>query len=311
MLWHRVRFALLAGVLASGAVVTARADEGGQPAGSPAAPPVAHSAPCTRTVTCTEWVPEQYPCTRTVYKTEYKQETYTAYRCESIPETKTYTCTVYKQVPEVRTETRMVCVTVPTVEERTCMQTFVTCKPVTHIVRKCVDKGHYECREVPCAPKHHWLKKLCSRHHDDCCEPCCPPPTKIVKVWVPCPVWIETPVTRMERVCETRPVTVKVTVCKTHWQPQQYQVTCLKCVPEQVTRTCQVMTTRMVPYQATRCVAVCVPHQETVMATRMVARTVVKEVPVAPCCETVCCKTHGHGHHRSAGLHFRHSCDCN
>jgi hypothetical protein len=297
-----VRFALLAGVLVAAAGVSAQANDCCAP------------APCTRTVCCTEWVPEQYPCTRTVYKTEYKQETYTAYRCESIPETKTYNVTVYKSVPEVRTETRNVCTMVPVVEERTIMKAHVSCVPVTTTCRRCVDRGHYECREVPVCenPCKKFFSKLCSRKHD-CCEPCCepsPPPMKTVQVWVPCKVWEEYPVTTYKRVCEYRPEKIQVTCCKPQYKQEQFQVTCMKCVPEVQTRTCTIMTSRMVPYQATRTVCVCVPHQETFTATRMVARTVTKEVPVcAPtCCETVCCKKSHKRFSKSGGLCSRSSC---
>lgn len=288
MVWQRVRSALLVGVLASVGAAPALADDCCAP------------APCaTRKVCCTEWVPEQYQCTRTVYRTESHQETYTAYRCESVPETRNYTCTVYKRVPEVQNVTRTVCVNVPHVETRTVMEAVVSYKPVTCTVRKCVDRGHYECREVPCESHRLFggFKKL-FHHHDCCdsCEPCCPPPTKTVRVWVPCKVWEECPVTRMERVCEYRPKTCQVTVCRTETRQETCQVTVWKCVPEQQTRTCTVMVSRTVPYQATRTVCRCVPHQETYTATRLVARTVEKEIPCATsCCETLCCKPKCHG----------------
>src|ERR1700730_6522813 len=119
MVWQCVRIALLAGAFAATAALPARA-------GDCCAP-----APCTRTVCVTEWVPEQYQTTRTVYKTECRQEAYTAYKCESVPETRTRVCTVYKQVPEVKTVMKTVCESVPVVEERTVLESFVTCKPVT------------------------------------------------------------------------------------------------------------------------------------------------------------------------------------
>lgn len=267
------RLALVAGVLLAAASSVARAED--------------CATPCTRTVCMTEWVPEKIPCTRTVYRSECRQESYTAYRCECVPETCTRTCTVYKPVAETRTVTRTVCECVPTVEERTVMKMHVTCKPVTKMVRRCVDRGHWECREVPCKPTV-WekLKNCCKK--DDCCEPCCPK-TKVVKVWVPCKVWEEVPVTCMQRVCECKPVTCKVTVYKKVMREEACQVTSWKCVPEQRTETFQVMKMTKVPYQATRTVTVCVPHQETVMETRLVARTVHKQVPV-DCCSTSCCK---------------------
>ncbi len=315
MLRQLVRTALLAGVLASTATVTARAEDH-----APAAP----CPPQYRTVCVTEWVSEPYQCTRTSYRTECKQETYTAYRCESVPETRTRTCTVYKMVPEVQTKTRIVCVCVPTVEERTVMQTHVTCKPETVMVRTCVDRGHWECKEIPCEPSHrntkHGRGLFHRRKHcgDDCCEPCeaPPPPMRTVKVWVPEKVWEEKPVTVMKRICEQRPVTCKVTVNKIERREEKVQVTCYKCVPEQKTETYTVMTTRTVPYQATRTVKVCVPYTETVTLTRMVPRKVEKQVPVevcaaAPCCPSDCCTPcGGRKHRRCAGLGMRHRGCC-
>jgi hypothetical protein len=259
MFWQPVRIALVAGVIAAGAAVSARADD------------------CCAPVTCT----------RTSYRVECRQETYTAYRCECVPETRTRTCTVYKNVPEVKTVTRSYCVCVPVVEERTVMRAHVTCKPVTTTCRRCVDHGHYECREVPCHERHckGLLTGLFHKHHgccDDCCEPC-PPPTKTVKVWVPCKVWEEVPVTRMERVCEYRPEVCKVTTYKREMRQENVQVTCMKCVPEQRTENYTVMVSKTVPYTATRTVRVCVPVTETVT-----------------CCASPCGE--------SCGRHFRHRC---
>jgi hypothetical protein len=118
-------------------------------------------------------------------------------------------------------------------------------------------------------------------------------------------VWVEYPVTKMERVCEYRPVTHQVTVFKQEVRQEKYEVTCWKCVPEQHVETYQVMVPHQVAYKATRTVSVCVPYQETVTLTRMVAHTVQKQVPVecVPCCET-------RTHHRCSGLHLRHQGCC-
>src|SRR5581483_9641460 len=190
--------------------------------------PAAPCAPATRTVCCTEWVPEQYQCTRTVYKTECRTENYTAYKTECVPEARTRTYTVCKMVPEVRTEMRTVCVKVPVVEEKTIMQTHVTCKPVTKMVTKCVDRGHWECREVPCGPsfmdrvKNRCKKKDCCDPCASCCEPC-PVRTKTVKCWVPCMVTETVPVCTMERVCESRPCVLKVHSCKIETRQEAVQ----------------------------------------------------------------------------------------
>jgi hypothetical protein len=250
-----------------------------------------------RTVCVTEWVPENYVTTRTVFRTECVQEKYTAYRTECVPETRTRTCVVNRVVPEVREVVRTVCVVVPAVETRTVCKPVVTCKPVTTVTRKCVDMGHYECREVPCRES---FVSRCRRHRHDCCEPC-PPPTKTVQVWVPCKVWVEVPCTRMVRTCEMVPTTVQVTVCKMVPKQEVVKVCSYRCVAEQKVETYTVLVTRCVPFEATRTVARCVPVQEQVTCCRMVARTVQKQVPVETCCYTAesagCChkaKRRGH-----------------
>jgi hypothetical protein len=118
----------------------------------------------------------------------------------------------------------------------------------------------------------------------------------------------------MKRVCEHRPVVVKVNTCRHEWREEKACVTVCRCVPEARTETYTVMCKRMVPYAATRTVCVCVPHTETVTATRMVCRTVEKQVPVAPCaeecCATPCCSSGGHkGRGWLSGLgHRGHGC---
>jgi hypothetical protein len=225
-------------------------------------------------------------------------------------------------VPEVRTVTRTECVCVPSVEQRTVMTTHVSYKPVTRMCRRCVDRGHYECREVPCGPSFgERLRALCHRHkkcgcESECNECCAPPRTKTVKCWVPCKVWEEYPVTTCQRVCESVPVTCNVTVH--HYQTRQVpcQVTCMKCVPESHAETYQVCVPHQVAYQATRTVCVCVPHQETYTATRMVARTVARQVPVTTCAASPCAESCGQescGHRCRFHFGRRHhhkSCGC-
>ncbi|HJT75708.1 MAG TPA: hypothetical protein VJ739_00750 [Gemmataceae bacterium] len=297
MVWQSVRIALVAGVCTAALALVANAGECGAPCGSDCGAP-ACCAPAFRTVSCTEWRPETYQTTRTVYRTECHQEAYTAYRCEMATEVRTRTCTSYQMVPEVRTEVRNVCVCVPCVETRTVMQQHWTCKPVTCMVTKWEDHGHYECHEVPCR------ESLCSRlkkrmHHHDCCEECCaPPPMKTVRCWVPCKVAVQVPCTHMERTCEYVPTTCQVTTYKHEVRQESYQVTCCKCVPVTHTENYTVCVPHQVAYQAYRTVAVCVPHQEVVTCTRLVPCTVTKQVPVTECCheETMCCG-HKHRHH--------------
>jgi hypothetical protein len=297
MSWQPVRVAVLAGSILAAATLSARA-------GDCCSPAPAECGPQFRTVCVNEWVPETYQTTRTVYKTEYKTENFTAYRCETVPEVRTRTVCFYTSVPEVKTLTRTVCTCVPTVEERTCYKTYWHCVPETHYVTKCVDKGHYECCEVPCGPstwdrlRKHFRHGCC----DECCEPC---KTKTVKKWVPCPTYIQVPVTCMKKVCETRAEVHKVTVYKTVTQQVPYQCTTYKCVPQTREEKYTVCVTRQVPYQATRNVAVCVPHQETVTCTRMVCHQVQKQVPVETCCYESC-----KSHHRCASRSFRHHGCC-
>ena len=304
MIRQQVRVALLAGGLVAATALTARADDCTPPA-------KADCAPQYRTVCVNEWVPEKYETTRTVYRTEQKTETYTAYRCETVPETKTRTYQVCKMVPETREETRKVCVTVPTVEERTVMKACYHWVNETKVVRKCVDKGHYECQCVPCEPSCFDHMRGWFRHRgcgDDCCEPCHEVKYKTKKVWVPCPVWEEHTVCCKKRVCEYKPETCKVTVCKHEWREEKVKVTVCKPVMETKTETYTCCVTKHVPYQATRTICVCVPHQEKVNCTRMVCHKVEKQVPCEQCCETSCCK---HRYHRccSRGFHHHDCCD--
>jgi hypothetical protein len=295
---------MLAGVVLAATAVTVRAEEDPKPAPGATAPADC-CAPTFRTVCVNEWRPETYTTTRTVYDRVCTPEKYTAYRCETVLEDRPYTCTVYEKKFEEQEVVRHVCVKVPVEEERTVCQTHVVCKPETRVVRKCVDKGHYECKEVECGPS--WsdrLRKLCSRHKD-CCEPCCEPcpRTKTVKVWVPCPTWEEHTVTCMKRVCETVQTKVKVIVCKTEIKEEKVKVQVCKLVPKTETKTCKVCVTKRVAYEATRNVVKCVPRTETVTCTKMVCHKVMKQVP----CEAACCETSCHKHHFSlSGLSFRH-----
>jgi hypothetical protein len=332
MIRQRLRKSLLASVVMAVAALPVRAGDaapavpnaplpnppaiGGGPVPfgghAPYAAGAPHGAPCgpqMRTICVTEWVPQQYETCRTVYRQQCFQEKYTAYRTECVPQTVTRCVTVNQMVPEVREVVKTVCVPVTTCEQRTVMKTVTVCKPVTTVTRKCVDMGHYECREVPCSEG--LLTRLHKHHHkNDCCAPCppCPPPTKTVKVWVPNKVWVETPCTKMVRCKECVPTTVTVRVCRMVPQQRVERVCCYKCVPVQKTVTCTVMTTRCVPYEACRTVTRCVPVQEKVVCCRMVPRVVEKQVPVETCCEAApCCTTSCGG---SGGSFFHRAKHC-
>jgi hypothetical protein len=275
-----VRSALMAAVCTAALALIARADC--------CAPAPDCGAPAFRTICCTEWRPEAYQATRVCYRTEYHQETYTAYRCEYVPEVRTRTVTVCRMVPEVRTELRTYCVSVPSVETRTVMKPCWTCRPVTHVVCKTEDHGHYECHEVPCGPSLCDRVRKCFRRHD-CCDECEPVRTKTVRCWVPCPVTVQVPVTRMERVCEYRPVTFTVTTCRQEVRQQPVTMTVCRPVTEVRNETYTVCVPRQVAVPCTRTVPVSVPYTQTVTLTRMVPYTVQKQVPVAACCSRPCC----------------------
>src|SRR5262249_13207004 len=120
--------------------------------------------PTTRKICVQEWVPEWYETTRTCYKTEQCQEKYTAYKYETVQE-KRKRC-VHKTVSEVKEVEKCVCRMVPCTEERTVYDKVWTCKPCTYTVRKCVDQGHWECREVPCGPS--CFERLCGAFKRGC-----------------------------------------------------------------------------------------------------------------------------------------------
>jgi hypothetical protein len=301
-----VRATVLTGVALAAMVLPARA-AADSCCGSPAPVSAAPCAPAFRTITVTEWVSETYSAVRTSYRTECATETYTAYKTECATETRTRQLTINKMVPEVHTAFKTVYTCVPTVETRTSYKTVVSYVPETIVTRKCVDQGHWECREVPV--KESCISKLKKHFHKpDCCE--CPAPvcTKTVKVWCPNKVWIETPVTVTKKVCSTVPYTVQVTVNKMVPSQQSYQYTTYKCVPEIKVETYTVQVPHQVAYQATRTVSRCVPVQETVQLCRMVPRCVTKVVPVESCCTTICCSS---GHKFFAKkAHKHHAAPC-
>jgi hypothetical protein len=259
MIWQRARIALLAGFVASVSGLSARADCcNATPACGPA----------FRTVTVTEYRPTTVEEVRTVYKRVCETEKYTAYRTEC----------------ESQTRTRTVCCTklVPTVEERTITRRVAVCKPVTVMVTKTRDCGHYECREVPCGPSFHDRVRKHFHHNDCCANECCEVVrTKTVKVWVPNIVCEQVPCTRIERTWECVTEKCNVTVCK--------------CVTENKEETYTVLVPKCVPYEATRTVSRCVAVQEKVNVCKLVPCTVEKQVP---CCETSCCEPTCCGKHR-------------
>jgi hypothetical protein len=300
-------------------------------AGAPgAAPTTAAAAPATQMITVMELVPETYVTQRTTYKIQHVTEAYTAYREVCVPEQRVVTRHVTRKVPEWREEVRTRYQTVCTTECRTVMKKVTVCKPVTTITRKCVDQGHWECREVPareglCERIRKHRNKGCADPCDPCaaqCEPCPKMVTK--KVWCPNKVWIEVPCTKIVKCTECVPTTVNVTVKKCVPVCETVRVCHYRCVTECVNETITVNVRKCVPYQATRCVAKCVPCVENVTCTRMVCRPVQKCVPVCPCpepCAPACCedtcgsrgagRMHGlFGRGGRGGRHHRGGGDC-
>jgi hypothetical protein len=325
MIW-RIRIALLTSVVMASALCMVRAadtlaDDKKEPIAPPATAPAPAPAPTPmigggcgspcgaptyKTVCVTEWVPEYYKTTRTVYKKECVAEKYTAYKTECVPEIRTRNDTHYERICETHDVTKTICEKVCVQEARTVCKTHWTCVPETTFVCKTVDKGHYECKEVPCSEgffSKHRSGGLFSHKHSDCCDPCasacgcdacttcCAPPTKTVKVWVSCKVTEQVPCTKMVKKCETIQVQETVNVWKSIPKTIVVKETCWKCVPVCKTETYTVNVSHCVPYEATRMVSRCVPVTEEVTACKMVARTVTKQVACDTCSTCSSCGT--------------------
>jgi hypothetical protein len=220
---HPIRLALLLGTLTAAAVSPARAAQ--------AVP--APTAPKMKTITVTECVPETYQVKRTCYRVECRQETVPGFRCETVCVPRERVCTVVKRVPVQTTETRKVCCNVVTYEDRVVMKNCYEYRQVTCMQKKCVSRGHWECREVCKQPG--CLEKLCN--------PCACPHTVTKKCWVSCPVYQECPVTKCQKVCVQKPTCCKVKVCKPVYKEVQVQVCSYRCVQEKSCRS----TTRCKP----------------------------------------------------------------
>jgi hypothetical protein len=299
MVCQPVRIALLLGAITAVTVSPARADN--------CAP--ACTTPCTRTIRCTECVPETYKVKRTVYRTECKTEVVEGFRCERVPEVRERTVTCVKKVPVMKTETRKVCKTVTEYEERTVMKSCHKTVQETCMKKKLVRHGHWECETV--------CKKdmmACLRNHFHKCDPCDPcascckePETRTVtrKKWVHCPEYTECPVTVCKKVCVQEPVKCKVAVCRNVWTEEKVNVCTYQSVEEKRLEKYTVCVEHKVPCKVTRTVRVCVPHEEEVTCTRMVRRTVCREVPV--CCND-CCPRERHG--LFSRSHRSNDCDC-
>src|SRR6185436_4288247 len=115
MVRQSVRIALLVGAVAAVASL-APAGASAQTASSGCC------SPATRTICCTECVPETYQVKRITYKTEQRVEKYTTCKCEQVQECRERTVCCNRMVSEWQEQTRRVCVQVPVCEERTVMK---------------------------------------------------------------------------------------------------------------------------------------------------------------------------------------------
>jgi len=278
MLWRRICKSLFAGVAFMAAAGTAAANHGG---GGGDCGGCGNGGGCgTMKVSTVEWVTEQVPCTRTVYKTEWREETRHGTRTEYTQECRTGTKTCYKTITETVNENRCYTVKVPYTETRHGCETRWVSRQVTETVNVSVDRGHYECVEVPVTGLRGCLMKMGHKMKGgrkgcgDCCDPCascceyCPTETK--KVWCPCIVCEPKCVTRCVKECVQVPTTYCVTCYRCETRTECVPVCRTRCVPECVSYTYTVCVPRCVPYTYCCKVPVCVPCQETYTVCRRV-----------------------------------------
>lgn len=257
-----------------------------------------------RTVTCTEYVPEQRTKTITCYKLVPETKEVTRTCTVMVPETrtKTITCTTYKPVYETKTCQYQVRVPVyRTVEqEYTCCvprrkmveQTYTVmvprqetrrgvrkvCKVVKETEMRTVtrDEGHWETRtvEVPCQAARGGLlgRRLLacrggwSRGCWDCSGSCCDDACDCVPTTTICQnVWVPKMVTRE----------VSVPVCRTVVEEVPCTYTVTVCRPE--TRTRMVPVVEYETVTRTRAVRVCDYKYETRSKTYQVCKMVPQE----------------------------------
>jgi hypothetical protein len=244
-------------------------------------------------------VRETVPVKRTTYKVECRTETYDTWRCERVPVTKDVVCK--KNVPVWTEETRKVCHKVNVCEERVVNKTCYKYVQETCMKKQLVRMGHWECRETcPLFGGGGGGGGLFGGHHGGgCCDSGCGNnngcndscrPARTKKVWVHCPEYRECPTTVCKKVCVTEAVKCKVNVCRDVWKEEKVKVCKMTCVEEKVKVT--VCETRKVACKATRTVRCCVPCEETVNCCKWVQKTVTRQVPCAPACETsnACCE---------------------
>jgi hypothetical protein len=159
--------------------------------------------------------------------------------CAPAPATKLVTVTEYKKVPVEKMVTVREVKSVPVKETRE-ITTYSTKKVTEQVpVTKCVDKGHFECREVVVGQRSHRVPVTTQDACGNCvtrCERVCEPVVRTQKVWVPNVVKESgtATVTRCVKVPEKK--TVEVTTCKKVVTEKQVKVCAYECVPVTVTK---------------------------------------------------------------------------
>ncbi len=242
----------------------------------------------TRKIVTTECRPELRErsynvCRRVPYK-ETVTEAYTV--MVQTTAMKRVTETVYK--PVVRTVNQNYTVMVPHVERRQGVQHIVECRPEQALRTICVDRGHWETREiqVPCYGYGYGYGYRAGCGGCGSCGGCAPPMvTRCVRVWVPQYVQQQVAYTVMKQYVVAKPYEYNVTVCKPETRTRQVQVCeqvaqqivrevpVVTCVPEKKTRTFDVTRYKDVTETKVDKYTVMVPHQ--------VERTI--QVPVVRC----------------------------
>jgi hypothetical protein len=263
-----------------------------------------------RTVTTIVMEPEQrsrtYTVCRRVPYTESMVQDYTVMVQQT--QMRTVTETVYK--PVMRDVAQNYTVMVPHQEVRNSVRHIPVCEPTTVTRRVCVDRGHWETRQVqvPCGGPGYgygaygygyggygyggygYAAAYSTGARSPCggcgrCGGCAPPPTvtQCVRVWVPNLVTQDVQCTVMQTRLVAQPYQYTVTVCKPEQRTRNVQV--CETVAEQVTK--QVPVTVCVPEKQSRTVQVTryrdVTEQKTDAYTVMVPKRVTKEVAVQVC----------------------------
>lgn len=269
--------------------------------------------PTATTVKVCKMVPTQVQETRTVMKQVQKNETYTAYRNETVRETKVVPVTTYKHVTETVMENRTHCVKVPCWEEKCVTEHRKKIEWVTEYKEKCHISFHKECKTIGGHGLFggHCANKCDTGCGDGCGDKCgngCGGMSLSFPVWKPTVEKTCVPVCRPKCTTECVQVMKKVCTWKTETKTECVPVCKTRCVPCTENKEVTCCKTVCVPYQATRCVTVCEPCTETVTVCKMVP-TWVEEACHGPAngCDNGCnnggnngcdngCDNGGHGH---------------